>query len=251
LRWFDRWLKGIQNGVDEEPPVRVFVMGENIWRNENEWPLARTRYTPFYFHSGGKANSRHGDGCLASTGPADEPFDSYIYDPRNPVPTHEMGMGAYNQIEFENRNDMLVYTSAPLESALEVTGPVEIKLYAASSAEDTDFSGKLVDVWPDGKAYNIAEGILRAGYRESGTQFKPIIPDSIYEYSISLGCTSNVFKPGHRVRVEISSSNFPKWERNLNTGHPLGQDAEIKLAMQTVFHDQRYPSHIILPVIPR
>jgi hypothetical protein len=226
-------------------------MGDNVWRNENEWPLARTKYTCFYFHSGGQANTRFGNGFLNTRRPGDEPFDSYIYDPRNPVPSHEMGMGAYNQLEVESRTDVLVYTSEPLKTKLEVTGPVEVKLFAASSAVDTDFTCKLVDVWPDGKAYNVAEGIIRAGYRESGKVMKPIKPGKVYEYSISLGATSNMFKVGHRIRVEISSSNFPKWDRNLNTGHPLGQDAEIQLAMQTIYHNQQFLSYILLPVIPR
>jgi uncharacterized protein len=146
---------------------------------------------------------------------------------------------------------VLIYTSDPLQAELEVTGPVELKLFAASSAVDTDFTAKLVDVWPNGKAYNVAEGIIRAGYRESGMALKPIKPGEVYEYSISLGATSNVFKVGHCVRVEISSSNFPRWDRNLNTGHPFGQDSEIALAMQTVYHDSRLASHILLPVIPR
>jgi putative CocE/NonD family hydrolase len=258
LRWFDYWLKGVDNGVKDEPPVRIFVMGANVWRNENEWPLARTKYTKYYFHSCGQANSRYGDGLLSFRLPDDEPFDSYIYDPRNPVPSHEMGMGAYDQgmgaydqQEVEIRTDILVYTSEPLKADLEVTGPVEVILCAASSAVDTDFTGKLADVWPDGKAYNVAEGIIRAGYRESGIAMKPIKPGEVYEYSIGLGATSNVFKVGHRIRVEISSSNFPKWDRNLNTGHPLGQDAEIQLAMQTIYHNRRFASHILLPVIPR
>ena len=251
IRWFDYWLKGVNNGIQDEPPVRIFVMGNNVWRNENEWPLARTKYTRYYFHSDSQANSRFGNGFLDTRRPDEEPFDSYIYDPRNPIPSHEMGMGAYNQQEVESRADVLVYTSEPLEAKLEVTGPVEVKLFAASSAVDTDFTGKLVDVWPDGKAYNVAEGIIRAGYRESGVVMKPLKPGEVYEYSISLGATSNVFKVGHRIRVEISSSDFPKWDRNLNTGHALGQDAEIQLAIQTIYHNQQFPSYILLPVIPR
>jgi putative CocE/NonD family hydrolase len=250
LRWYDCWLKGIDNGVREEPPVRLFVMGDNAWRNEQEWPLARTKFTRYYFHSGGRANSRFGDGGLSTAVPGDEPFDSYLYDPRNPVPSHEMGTGAYNQLGVESRPDVLVYTTGPLQADLEVTGPVETRLFAASSAVDTDFTGKLVDVWPDGRAYNVAEGIIRTTYRQPGAR-KPIEPGEVYEYPLSLGATSNVFKAGHRIRLEISSSNFPKWDRNLNTGHPLGQDAEIKLAMQSIFHDPRFPSHIVLPVIPR
>jgi putative CocE/NonD family hydrolase len=226
-------------------------MGDNRWRSENEWPLARTRYIKYYFHSNGRANSHSGDGSLNTAIPAEEPFDSYIYDPRNPVPSHEMGTGAYNQQAVEERTDVLIFSTDPLQSELEVTGPVEVKLFVASSAVDTDFTGKLVDVWPNGRAYNIAEGIVRAAYRDSGMVLKPLKPGEVYEYTISLAATSNVFKVGHRIRVEISSSNFPRWDRNLNTGHPFGQDSEIMLAMQTVYHQSKFASCILLPVIPR
>ncbi|HEX7474975.1 MAG TPA: CocE/NonD family hydrolase [Dehalococcoidales bacterium] len=251
IRWFDRWLKHKDNGISEESPVRIFVMGDNRWRSENEWPLARTRYIKYYFHSNGRANSHSGDGSLNTAIPAEEPFDSYIYDPRNPVPSHEMGTGAYNQQAVEERTDVLIFSTDPLQSELEVTGPVEVKLFVASSAVDTDFTGKLVDVWPNGRAYNIAEGIVRAAYRDSGMVLKPLKPGEVYEYTISLAATSNVFKVGHRIRVEISSSNFPRWDRNLNTGHPFGQDSEIMLAMQTVYHQGKFASCILLPVIPR
>jgi putative CocE/NonD family hydrolase len=250
LRWFDHWLKGIDNGVQNDPPVRIFVMGDNKWRNENEWPLARTQYTNYYFHSRGRANSLSGDGALNTVSPAEEPGDGFLYDPRNPVPSNEMGPGAFNQQEVEQRADVLVYSSAPLESDLEVTGPVRIILYASTSAVDTDFSGKLVDVWPSGRAYNVAEGITRAYYRRSMTETETLKPEEVYEYSIDLGGVSNVFKAGHRIRLEVSSSNFPKWERNLNTGRSSGQEAAIKLALQTVFHNKQSPSHIVLPVIP-
>ena len=160
-------------------------------------------------------------------------------------------MGAFDQQEVETRPDILVYTSTPLEADLEVTGPVSLVLYASTSAVDTDFSGKLVDVWPNGRAYNVAEGIIRAKYRHSLAEASPVKPDEINEYSIDLGGVSNVFKAGHRIRVEVSSSNFPKWERNLNTGRLTGQDAEIKLAAQTVYHLKQFPSHILLPVIPK
>jgi hypothetical protein len=254
IRWFDYWLKNIDNGIMDEPPVRIFVMGDNIWRDENEWPLARTKYTDYYFHSGGRANSRSGDGFL-STRPSDgEETDIYLYDPRNPVPSWG-GIGgprdgARDQGDIEDRPDVLVYTSAPMENNLEITGHVVVKLCVSSSAVDTDFTGKLVDVWPNGKAYNLIEGIIRARYRESSKP-KLIEPGKVYEYSIDLGAISNVFKTGHRIRVEISSSNFPKYDRNLNTGHSIGQDTEIKIAVQTVFHNKEYPSHIVLPVIPR
>jgi putative CocE/NonD family hydrolase len=252
IRWFDYWLKSIDNGFMDEPPVRIFVMGDNVWRDENEWPLARTRYTDYYFHSGGRANSRSGDGFLSARPPDEEEADIYLFDPRNPVPSRvgPGSDGARDQADIEDRADVLVYTSAALENDLEITGHIVVKLCVASSAVDTDFTGKLVDVWPDGKAYNLGEGIVRARYRESVSRPRLIEPGKVYEYSIDLGATSNVFKTGHRVRVEISSSNFPKYDRNLNTGHAIGQDAEIKVAMQTVFHNSEYPSRVVLPVIP-
>jgi uncharacterized protein len=257
IRWFDYWLKGIDNGVMKEPPVRIFVMGDNIWRNENEWPLARTEYTPYYFHSGGQANTRNGDGILSTDKPGSEKADNYLYDPQNPVPT-QVGAGraiehvfeAHDQGVIENRPDVLVYTTPVLKADLEVTGPVIIKLFAASSAVDTDFTGKLVDVWPNGKAYNIVDGIVRARYRNSVSKPELIEPGKVYEYTIDMRYTGIVFKAGHRIRIEISSSNFARWDRNLNTGKPIGRDAEIKVALQTVFHNNKYPSHVILPVIP-
>ncbi len=251
LRWFDKWLKGIDNGVEAEPPVRLFVMGTNVWRDENEWPLARTKYSKCYLHSGGQANSRSGDGTLSLVKPDEEQPDSFLYDPRNPVPSNEMGMGAFDQQAVENRTDVLVYTTPPLEKDLEITGPLRMTLFASSSAVDTDFTGKLVDVWPSGVAYNVAEGIVRARYRRSAARPELLQPGEIFKYSIDLGGTSNVFKAGHSVRIEVSSSNFPKWERNLNTGNTLGEDAGSRIAAQTVYHDSQRASFILLPVIPR
>jgi putative CocE/NonD family hydrolase len=250
IRWFDYWLKGIDNGMANESPVRIFVMGENVWRDEDEWPLTRTKYIKYYFHSSGRANSLLGDGILNSDAPDNEQSDSYLYDPRNPAPSDKM-MGAWDQQEVEKRADVLVYSSLPLETDLEVTGSVDVNIYAISSAIDTDFTGKLIDVWPDGKAYNVAVGIVRARFRQSVLKPDLIKPGVVYEYTISLSATSNVFKAGHRIRIEISSSYFPKWDRNLNTGHPIGQDDEIERAIQTIHHSKQYPSNIVLPVIPR
>ena len=260
LRWFDYWLKGIDNGVMDEPPVRIFVMGDNTWRDEHEWPLARTQYTPYYLHSGGAANSLHGDGSLSPEKPSEEPVDTFVYDPRNPVPTRGGGLccwaaalppGAYDQRQVEERPDVLVYTSAPLPSDLEVTGPIKVHLWAATSAPDTDFTAKLVDVSPCGYARNVQDGIIRARYRAAPDKAMPVSPGQVYEYVIDLAATSNVFRAGHRLRVEISSSNFPRFDRNLNTGHEPGQDAEMRVATQTIFHDAEHPSHIVLPIIPR
>jgi len=252
LRWFDHWLKGEKDDMVDEPPIRLFVMGENRWRTESEWPLARTEYTSYYLHSGGAANSLRGDGTLSPEPPSDEPVDTYLYDPRNPVPTRGGGLccwqaalapGAYDQREIEARADVLVYSTPPLEREIEVTGPIEVHLWAASSAPNTDFTAKLVDVGPCGYARNVQDGIVRVDCRE-GT-------DQADEHVIDLAVTSNLFLAGHRIRVEISSSNFPRYDRNPNTGAPLGQSAELRPATQWVLHDAEHPSHIVLPIIPR
>ncbi|MGH8011239.1 MAG: CocE/NonD family hydrolase, partial [Candidatus Binataceae bacterium] len=255
LRWFDHLLKRMDNGILEQPPVRIFVIGDNRWRDENEWPLARTRYTEVYLHSRGHANSLSGDGVLSFDQPAEETPDRYNYDPNDPVPTrggNTLGIrsGVFDQSEIEKRADVLVYTGPVLEHDLEVTGPVSMRLFAASSAPDTDFTAKLVDVG-DGRAQNVAGGIIRARFRESLSAPSLITPDKVYEYAIDLWATSYVFKAGHRIRLELSSSNFPHFDRNPNTGHDFGVDAETAMAHQTIFHDSRYPSHLILPVIPR
>ena len=259
LRWFDYWLKGEQNGLDAEDPVRIFVMGANEWRSEKEWPLARTRFTDYYLHSGGKANSARGDGTLSVAAPGDEPNDAYLYNPNNPVPTRGGGLccdsassppGSFDQGAIEAREDVLVYSTEPLENPVEVTGPVTLTLYAASSAVDTDFTAKLVDACPCGGAVNLADGIIRARYRESTSEAKPITPGEVYEYKIDLWATSNLFKAGHRIRLEVSSSNFPRFDRNPNTGAPLGTASAGVPASQTVLHNQSHPSRLTLPVIP-
>ena len=256
LRWFDYWLKDRQTGILEEPPVTLFVMGENRWRGEQEWPLARTHYTRYYLHGETPANTRHGGGGLSSVPPGDEPPDSYVYDPADPVPTRGgntliIPQGVADQSAVEERPDVLVYTSEPLERDLEITGPLAVTLYAASSAADTDFTAKLVAVRPDGYAHNLQDGIIRARYRSSATAPAPIEPGRVYRYEIDLWSTSFLAPAGHRLRVEISSSNFPRFDRNPNTGAPLGADARLATARQTIHHSQEYPSHITLPIIPR
>jgi putative CocE/NonD family hydrolase len=256
LRWFDYWLKNIDTGIVDEPPVLIFVMGDNRWRQEAEWPLARTQYTRYYLHGEGPANSRQGSGTLSTVPPGDEPADSYIYDPDDPVPTAGgntliIPFGVADQGPVEDRQDVLVYTSQPLERDLEITGPIKVYLFAASTATDTDFTAKLVDVRPNGYAQNLQDGIVRARYRASAGQPSFIQPGQVYEYTIDLWATSHVLKPGHRIRVEISSSNFPRFDRNPNTGAPIGVDTRLEIARQTVHHSTEYPSHIVLPVIPR
>ncbi|WP_159887989.1 CocE/NonD family hydrolase [Paenibacillus puerhi] len=262
IRWFDYWLKGEDNGIMEEPAVHIFVMGDNVWRQEREWPLARTQYTNFYLHSDGSANSLSGSGTLDTIAPDNEPCDIYAYNPLDPVPS--LGgnsccvpsispMGARDQRPVEIRNDVLVYTTPVLEEDVEVTGPVRAVLYASSSADDTDFTVKLVDVRPDGKAINITQGIQRASYRDSNEQPSPIEPDAIYKYDFHVGSTSNVFKKNHRIRIEISSSNFPLYERSLNTFRVdrKGGYTDFKVATQKIYHDAEHPTHIVLPLIPR
>ena len=260
LRWFDHWLKGRDNGAEQDAPLRLFVMGANEWRDENEWPLARTQFTPYYFHSGGGANSLEGDGSLSTVPPADEPADGFVYNPGFPVPTRGgntccnpelVPWGVYDQRPIEYRNDVLVYTSEPLEEDLEVTGPISVKLYASTDGRDTDFTAKLVDVHPDGYAVNLCDNIMRARYHESREYQTLLEPGSVYEFTIDLWMTSNVFLKGHRIRVDVSSSNFPRFDRNPNTGNPFGQDAELRVAHQTVLHDEAHPSHVLLPVIPK
>ncbi len=256
LRWFDHFLKGAEPAMLDEPPVRIFVMGENRWRDEWEWPLKRTAYTKIYLRSGGHANTLSGDGALSLKPPADEPNDGYTYDPENPVPTlggTTLGLtpGVFDQREIETRPDVLVYTGATLESDLEVTGPIAMRLFAASSAPDTDFIVKLVDVRPDGYAHNIAEGVIRARFRDSLSAPTLIKPGEIYAYDIDMWSTSHMFRRGHRIRVEITSSNFPRYDRNPNTGGELGLDTELKTAHQSVFHKADAASYLLLPVIPR
>jgi putative CocE/NonD family hydrolase len=188
--------------------------------------------------------------------PGDEPPDHFAYDPGDPVPTRGgntliLAMGVQDQRPVEARDDVLVYTSAPMTDALEVTGPVAVTLYAASSAPDTDFTAKLVDVRPDGYAQNLTDGIVRARYRESRERARLLTPDAVSPFTIDLWATSHVFRPGHSIRVEISSSNFPRFDRNLNTGEDQATGTRWQVARQTILHDARYPSHIMLPVIPR
>ena len=260
LRWFDHWLKGKDNGAERDAPLRLFVMGSNEWRDENEWPLARTQFTPYYFHSGGGANSLEGDGSLSTIPPADEPPDGFVYNPAFPVPTRGgntccnpelVPWGVYDQRPIEYRNDVLVYTSEPLEEDLEVTGPISVKLYASTDGRDTDFTAKLVDVHPDGYAVNLCDNIMRARYHESREYQTLLEPGRVYEFTIDLWMTSNVFLKGHRIRVDVTSSNFPRFDRNPNTGNTFGQDTELRTAHQTIVHDEAHPSHILLPVIPK
>jgi len=260
LDWYDYLFLGKQNEFSDKP-VKIFVMGKNIWRDEDSWPLARAQSTPYYLHSVGRAGTASGNGALSTTTPQTEPADSYIYDPADPVPTvggplccdpTHLPAGPRNQKDVEARPDVLVFTTPPLEEDMEVTGPVTLDLYAKTSAADTDFTGKLVDVSPDGTAINLTEGILRAKFRESTTAApKPITPGQVLEYKIDLWSTSNVFLKGHRVRLEVSSPNFPRFDRNLNTGKDASTDNKFVKATNTILHDAAHPSALILPVVPQ
>jgi putative CocE/NonD family hydrolase len=260
LDWYDYLLLGKQNQFATGKPVKIFVMGENTWRDEDNWPLERAKPTSYYLHSAGKANSASGDGALSINTAQTETADKFVYDPANPVPTVggplccdplHLPAGPRDQKEVESRADVLVYSTPPLDSDVEVTGPVTLDLYATSSAVDTDFTAKLVDVWPNGFAQNLTEGILRASYRESTTVFKPIVPGKVYEYKIDLWSTSNVFLKGHQIRLEVSSSNFPRFDRNLNTGKSASTSAAFVKATNTILHDAAHPSALLLPIVPR
>jgi hypothetical protein len=263
LAWYDYLFLGKQNQFASGKPVHIFVMGENKWRDEEAWPLERAKETRYKLHSASVANGPIGQGMLY-TGEiefrSDNP-DTFTYDPANPAPTvggplccdpAHLPTGPRDQKEVEARPDVLVYSTPPLEQDLEVTGPITLDLFAKSSAVDTDFTAKLVDVWPNGFAQNLTEGILRARYRESTTgAAKPIVPGQVYEYKIDLWSTSNVFLKGHRIRLEVSSSNFPRFDRNLNTGKDAATDSTFVKATNTILHDAAHPSALILPVAPK
>jgi putative CocE/NonD family hydrolase len=256
LRWFDHWLRGDDNGIMAEAPVRLFLMGANRWRDAPAWPLPGAQPTPFYLHSGGRANSRLGDGRLALDPPAAEPPDNYRYDPAHPVPfltepTSEQVGGPDDYAAVERRDDVLVYTTAPLTADLTVIGPVRMELYAASSAPDTDFTVKLLDVHPGGFAQRLCDSLVRARYRDGfTTEPTPITPGTIYQFTIDLWNTAQVFQKGHCIRLEVSSSAFPKYDRHRNLLDDLASGTAMVVADQHVYHDAAHPSHVVLPVVP-
>jgi putative CocE/NonD family hydrolase len=256
IRWHDRWLRGLKNGIDEMPPVRLFVMGENVWRDEDEWPLARARDTAYHLRSGGKANTAAGDGRLtAEPPPPGEPPDTYVYDPRRPLVIENFEVqGPFDHAPQQRRPDVLVYTTDPLPDDLEVTGPITVHLWAASSAPDTDFMVMLCDVHPDGRAYNLMPmeaGVIRARYRRSESSPEMLRPGEPEEFVIRGMVTSNLFRAGHRIRLQVGSSRFPTFDRNPNTGEPFGASTRMAAARQTILHDPAHPSRVVLPVVPR
>ncbi len=283
LRWFDRWLKGIHNGVENDAPVKIFVMGGGseamgpdgrhrhggVWRDEYEWPLARTHFTPYCLHT---------DRTLSIEPPREaNSSTTYEYDPQNPVPSiggnissamEIMQQGAWdqkggphiwncpNEIRLSSRPDVIVFMTPPLADDIEVTGPIEVKLWASSSAVDTDFTAKLLDVhpptadYPEGIEMNLEDGIIRARFRGSLEHAEQMNPGEIYQFIIQLYPTSNLFKAGHRIRLDISSSNFPRFDPNPNTGEPLNEHTHTIVAHNTIYHDAAHPSHALLPIIP-
>jgi hypothetical protein len=259
LRWYDFLFKNVQNEFATGKPVKIFVMGTNQWREEDDWPVARTKTTKYFLHSHGAANSSRGNGSLSTAPPDSEPADKFTYDPAKPVPTvggplccdaDHLAAGPRDQRSVEDREDLLVYSTPPLDHDLEVTGPVRLEFFASSSAVDTDFTAKLVDVSPDGVAINLTEGILRARYRDSQSNPAPLVPGKVYPLSIDLWATSNVFRAGHRIRLELSSSNFPRFDRNLNTGELASTSTKWAVATNTILHDAAHPSALLLPVLP-
>src|SRR5437868_2592855 len=259
LKWFDYSLKGINNEYSNAAPVRLFIMGDNVWRDEQDFPLARTRYTKYYLGSRSRANGISGDGELTESLPAVERKDEFDYDPMKPVPTiggrlccgMALPPGPADQRPNESRSDVLIFSTQRLDKDVEATGFVSVELYASTSGIDTDFTALLVDVEPNGYARFLTDGIVRARYRNGTAHPTEVIPGKVYKYTIDLWATGNVFKAGHRIRLYISSSNFPRFNRNLNTGEPLTASSRSVVAHQKIYHDRDHPSSLILPVIPR
>ncbi len=256
LGWYDVLLKGGTGAASAEKPVKIFVMGKNEWREEADWPLERAKSTKYYLHSAGAANTASGDGTLSTTAPGAEKADRFTYDPNDAVPTlggplccgpfPPAGLGPQDQSKAESRNDVLIFTTPPFAKDLEVTGPVLLDLYVSSSAVDTDFTGKLVDVWPNGFAQNLTEGILRLRYRNSQEKPELATAGEAYHVTVDLWATSNVFLAGHKLRLEVSSSNFPRFDRNLNQA----SGSRMSKATNIIYHDKAHPSALVLPLVP-
>ena len=258
IEWFDQWLMGKDTALLSQPPLKIFVMGANKWREEREWPPEQARYKMFYLDSNGRANSLEGDGAMGDQASKHHARDQYVFDPNDPVPTRGGAVccnpkvfpwGPMDQRPVEQRQDVLVYTTKPLKHDLEAIGPVQVVLYVATSARDTDFTAKLVDVFADGSARNLTDGILRLRYRNSLEKPELGNAGEIYRVTVDAGVTSNVFLKGHRIRVEISSSNFPRFDRNPNTGGVIADATRLLKANQTVYHDKDHPSCVVLMVM--
>jgi uncharacterized protein len=260
LRWYDSIFKGQANGVEREKPVKIFVMGKNEWRDEDDWPLSRAKSTRYFLHStGGGATGLAGNGTLSTSAPGEEKPDQYVYDPSDATPTIggplccgslPTGIGPEDQRPAETRADVLVFTTPALAQDTEVTGPVTLDLYVSSSTVDTDFTGMLVDVWPNGFAQNLTSGILRMRYRNSQEKPELANPGETYHVTVDLWATSNVFLAGHKLRLEVSSSNFPRFDRNLNTGEIQARATRMIKATNAIYHDKAHPSALVVPVVP-
>ncbi|MCG6956429.1 MAG: CocE/NonD family hydrolase [Gemmatimonadetes bacterium] len=256
LRWFDHWLKGMDNGVDREPPLDLFIMGQNKWTKENEWPLERTKWTPFYLHSGGSANTSAGDGTLDTIAPAAEPVDTFTYDPGDPTPylvdarELELNINEDYSAEEAKRSDILTFTTAPLAEDTRIIGPMTATLWAATDAKDTDWNVMFLHVYPDGKAERIQDGVMRARFRTGFDNPTLLTPGRVYKYDIDLWFTGIVIPAGHQLRVAVAAAAFPKYDRNLNTGGDNERDTTFVSAHQRILHDARHPSHVTLPLIP-
>jgi uncharacterized protein len=261
VKFFDRWVRGDTTALDDIAPVKIFVMGIDQWRDEQDWPLPDTRWIDYHLTSGGHANTANGDGVLTTTpAPATE-RDIYLYDPRRPVPTTGGAClpmtpgfgGPVDQRSVAGRDDILCYTTPVLTEPVEVTGPISVTLFVSSSAVDTDFTAKLVDVFPDGRAINLCDGILRTRYRNGLDHQELMEPGTVYEITVDMTATANVFLPGHRIRLDISSSNFPRYDRNTNTGGVIAEESEDQMipAVNRIHHGPGYPSRLILPIIDR
>ena len=259
--WFDYWLKGEQNGIlTKTPKVQYYTMGLNKWQSSEVWPPITAQMTTFFLNSGGKANSLYGDGKLSTTAPVKDAPDAFAYDPQNPVPSYGGNVcctgnavqgGAFDQQKMETRNDILVYTTEPLAEGVEVSGFIETTLYVSSDVKDTDFTIKLIDVYPDGKAYNLDETIQRVRYREGYEKEVFMEKGKVYKLELSAMSTSNFFQKGHRIRIEISSSNFPRFDRNMNTGGNNYDEAVGVVAHNNVHHSAQYPSQVRLPMVKK
>jgi putative CocE/NonD family hydrolase len=263
--WFDLHLKGEPNDFKQKNPrVRYYTMGANRWQSADSFPVPGTRIQPMWLSSGGKANTRNGDGVLVATAPVKSPAkdmpDTFTYDPLKPVPSlggnvcctgNAIQGGSFDQSEMELRDDILVYTSEPLAEGLEVTGFIETSLFVSSTGVDTDITLKLIDVHPDGKAYNLDETIQRLRYREGYDKEVWMEKGKVYQVNMSPMVTSNFFAPGHRIRIEISSSNFPRFDRNLNTGGANYNEKTPVTVKNTIHHSKQHPSVIKLPVAPK
>jgi uncharacterized protein len=259
LRWFDYWLKGIDNGITSMPKVQYYLMGKNEWRSAPEWPVPGVRYVRYHLGSGGQANGRDGDGLLGTTIVTRAGRDRFTYDPANPVPSRGGTVcctgnpkdqpGAFDQSDLEARPDVLVYTSAALEQGLEVVGPVKAVLYVSSDAKDTDITVKLTDVLPDGRSFNVLEAIQRLRYRNGFQRPLWLERGKIYKIEIDLHAIAHYFAPGHRIRLDISSSSFPLYDRNLNTGGKNYDETAWVKAENVIYHSPPYPSHIVLPLL--